>query len=160
MNNSTIYIVNRKRILERFIQLIIFIATVIAIYNFLRYYFNPNYKLSYASIIGYLIVLIWISLTDVSVRKLEFRDEEKELLISKKSFFGKEQNHIIPYSKLEYEVKSFNKFWDYLFQKKSLTLLNANIEIVKIRSNDGFNKKEIEKIIKFLMEIKTPINLL
>ena len=131
-----------------------FINVVCAIYYFIHFYLNPSYELSYTSIIGYSSALIWIALTEVSVRKLEFENEKEELIITKKSFFGKEKCYIVKYSKLEYEVKSLNKFWSCLFGKKRLTLLNNKIELAKIRSTEEFNATEIEKIEKTLLEIK------
>jgi len=110
--------------------------------------------LSYASIIGYLTALIWISLTEVSVRKLEFENEKGELIITKKSFFGKEKKDVVKYSKLEYEIKSFNHFWGLFFGKKKLILKNDCIELAKIKSTEEYNAKEIEKIEKTLIEIK------
>lgn len=151
-----IFIANKKRIFEKFFKLIIFINIVLALYH---YYLNQSFKLSYTSIIGNLIALVWISSTEASVRKLEFKNQEKELIITKKTIFGKERNFIIKYSKLDYKVKNFNNFWGFLFGKKRLTLLNSNIEIVKIRSNEEFNEIEIEKILKNLIETKTHVDL-
>ena len=154
MKNSTLYIANRKKIVERFIKLIIFITIVLTIYHSIRFYLNPSYELSNASIIGYLTALIWITLTEKSVRKLEFENEKAELIITKKSFFGKEKNIVVKYSKLEYEIKNLNQFWALLYGKKNLILKNDSIELENMRSTEEYNAEEIEKIEKTLIEIK------
>ena len=154
MNNNTLYIANRKRVYERFIQLIIFLTGILIIFNLIRFYVNPNFKFSYASIVGYFTAIIWIALTEVSITKLEFDNEKKELIINKKSFFGKERNYTVKYSKLEYQVKSLNKFWGYIFWKKRLTLFNDTIEVAKVISSEEFNVKEIAMIEKTILEIK------
>ena len=155
MNNTTLYIANRKKIFERFFQLIILITVVLTAYYFVRYYLNSNYQFSYASIVGYVAFLIWITVTEVSVRKLEFKNEKEELIITKKSFFGKEKRDVVKYSKLEYEVKTLNQFWGYLVGKKRLTLMNGSVELAKISSTEEFNTEVIQNIEKTLMEIKT-----
>ncbi len=124
---------------------------------FIRFYINSNYQFSYASVIGYFAFLIWIAVTEVSVRKLEFENDKQELIITKKSFFGKEKIDVVKYSKLEYEVKTLNQFWGYLFGKKRLILMSSSIELAKIRSTEEFNVKALEKIEKTLMEIKMPV---
>lgn len=157
MANNTLYIANRKKIFERFFQLIILITVVLTSYYFVRYYLNANYQISYASIVGYVAFLIWITVTEVSVRKIEFENEKEELIITKKSLFGKEKNDVVKYSKLEYEVKTLNQFWGHLFGKKRLTIMSDSVELVKIRSTQEFNTKAIEKIEKTLMKIKTSV---
>lgn len=154
MKNNTLYIANRKRIIKNFIQLIFFITIVFTIYHFIRYYLNSSYELSYGSLFGYLTALIWILLTEVSVRKLEFENEKGELTITKKSFFGKEKKDVIKYSKLEYEIKNSNSFWGLLFGRKKLILKNDSTEIAEIKSTEEYNPEEIEKIEKTLIEIK------
>ena len=155
MANNTLYISNRRRIFERFFQLIIFVTLVLIAYYFGRYYLNSNYQFSYASVVGYFAFLIWITVTEVSVRKLEFKNEKEELIITKKSFFGKEKRDVVKYSKLEYEVKTLNQFWGYLVGKKRLTIMNGSVELIKIKSTEEFNAEVIEKIEKTLMNIKT-----
>jgi hypothetical protein len=112
--------------------------------------------LSYATIIGYLSALIWIVLSEISVRKLQFENQNKQLILTKKSFFGKEKNETVKYSNLEFEVENLNKFWGFLYGKKRLTLRNNNTEIAKLKSIEEFNIEEIEMIEKSLMEIKMP----
>ena len=51
-------------------------------------------------------------------------------------------------------MKSLNKFLAYFFGKKKLILMNASVEIAKIKSIEEFNIEEIEKFEKTLMEIK------
>ena len=76
------------------------------------------------------------------------------LIITKKSLFGKEKRDVVKYSKSEYEVKTLNQFWGYLFGKKRLTIMNGSVELIKIKSTEEFNAEAIEKIEKTLMEIK------
>ena len=154
MNSSKLFIARKKRIFKRFFELLLFITLVLIIYYFVRSYLNPNYELNYASIFGYLMVIIWISFSEASIRKLEFDDKNEELIITKKSFFGTEKFQIVKYFNLEFKVKNRNKFWAFLFGKKRLNLLTNNVEVVKVRSTEEFNVSEIENMEKTLAEIK------
>ena len=154
MENNTLFIASKKRVTLKLVQTIVLISLVLAIYCFIRLYLDPSYKPSNGSILGFITAFIWIALTEEGLRKLKFENEKRELIVTKKTLLGKEKQYAINYSKLEYEVKSLNKFLAYFFGKKKLILMNAGFEIAKIKSIEEFNIEEIEKIEKTLMEIK------
>lgn len=157
MNNDKIYSARKTRIFKKFIELIVFIAIVLISYYFIRLYFNPSFELSYASISGYLMVVIWIAFTEISIRKIEFDDIKQELIVTKKSFFGKKKCEVVHYSQLEFKVKNLNQFWSFVVGKKRLTLLNNCIEFAKIRSTQEFNATEIEEMESTLKGIKMAV---
>ena len=81
MKNNIIYIASRKRITVKLIQLIVFVTLFLIIYYFVHLYLDPNYKVSNGTIIGFITAFVWIVLTEERVRKLEFENEKRGLIV-------------------------------------------------------------------------------
>jgi hypothetical protein len=156
MNQDNVHIPNKKRINQRFVQLLLFLTAIFVSYHLICYLINPNYKLSYSSIFGCLLGLIWVTLTEKNISKLEFDDAKQEICIAQKSFFRKEKSEFVKYCDLNYEVKTFGKFLSKIFWKKEIVFMAGKFESIKLKSSIEFSLQQIQKIEKKLEEVRNP----